>query len=246
MIKASLFDLGGTLIHYEDGERSVFDLTEEGANSLFYYLLERYKPLPPISEFMEKVRQEINRYARVAFRELRGGTVETPIRDAIIDMGIYISDEEWVEARRALLAPISASAIPREGVRETMQRLRERGIMLGIISNTFWNGDMHDEDLRRFGLLEFFPLRIYSCDFGLMKPRPEIFQHALNVIGVPPRETIYVGDRLNSDIEGARRVGMWGVLVEVPFREEKSENLQPDARIEELPGLIDLVEGKLK
>ena len=46
-----------------------------------------------------------------------------------------------------------------------------------------------------------------------MKPHPSIFDAALQLIGVPARESVMVGDSLTHDIAGARQVGMRGILV---------------------------------
>ena len=46
-----------------------------------------------------------------------------------------------------------------------------------------------------------------------MKPHPSIFQEALRRAAVSPGESVMVGDSFRHDIEGARRLGMRGVLV---------------------------------
>ena len=47
-----------------------------------------------------------------------------------------------------------------------------------------------------------------------MKPHPSIFEAALTLLGVSASEAVMVGDSFEHDIEGARRVGMRGVLVQ--------------------------------
>jgi FMN phosphatase YigB (HAD superfamily) len=54
---------------------------------------------------------------------------------------------------------------------------------------------------------------ISSSQHGYMKPHPSIFEAALKLAGVEAAESVMVGDSLSQDIEGARRVGMRGVLV---------------------------------
>jgi putative hydrolase of the HAD superfamily len=46
-----------------------------------------------------------------------------------------------------------------------------------------------------------------------MKPHPSIFEAALKLAGVSASDALMVGDSLTQDIDGARRVGMRGVLV---------------------------------
>jgi len=63
-----------------------------------------------------------------------------------------------------------------------------------------------------FGLKSFFEWRIYSSTFGRRKPHPDIFRAGLERIGLPPEETVYVGDRYYEDVQGAQQAGMAAVL----------------------------------
>jgi putative hydrolase of the HAD superfamily len=47
-----------------------------------------------------------------------------------------------------------------------------------------------------------------------MKPHPSIFESALRLVGENAADSVMVGDSLSQDIEGARRVGMRGILVQ--------------------------------
>ena len=53
-----------------------------------------------------------------------------------------------------------------------------------------------------------------SAEHGYMKPHPSIFESALALLDVGAEESVMVGDNLSHDIEGARRVGMHGILVQ--------------------------------
>jgi putative hydrolase of the HAD superfamily len=123
-----------------------------------------------------------------------------------------------------------------------LAHLAEQGLGLGLVSNTFWAPAMHDADLARFGLLEYLPARVYSCVFGMTKPHPSIYRHALDKLDVAPAEAIFVGDKLKVDVAGPQRLGMRGVLVASPFRDESDPEIVPDARIQtidELPALLE-------
>ena len=54
---------------------------------------------------------------------------------------------------------------------------------------------------------------VSSSQHGFMKPHPSIFEAALKLAGVSAADAVMVGDSLTQDIDGARRVGMRGVLV---------------------------------
>jgi phospholysine phosphohistidine inorganic pyrophosphate phosphatase len=45
------------------------------------------------------------------------------------------------------------------------------------------------------------------------KPAPSFFKAAVDALGVPPHEVVMVGDDLRTDIEGAQRAGLSGLLV---------------------------------
>jgi putative hydrolase of the HAD superfamily len=46
-----------------------------------------------------------------------------------------------------------------------------------------------------------------------MKPHPSIFEEGLRRMAVQANEAVMVGDSMRHDIEGARRLGMRGILV---------------------------------
>jgi putative hydrolase of the HAD superfamily len=97
-----------------------------------------------------------------------------------------------------------------EEVPDVLRDLHDEGYKIGLISNT---QRPLDTFARHFALDGLFAVAISSSDHGYMKPHPSIFEAALRSVGVAPGESMMVGDSLPHDIEGARRLGMRGVLV---------------------------------
>ena len=95
---------------------------------------------------------------------------------------------------------------------KTFDSLKAMGLRLGIISNTFINGCSLDRHLDEFGLLEYFPIRVYSCALGFRKPNVKIFEYAAQQIGLESHEIAYVGDRIDFDVEGSAKAGMFPIL----------------------------------
>jgi putative hydrolase of the HAD superfamily len=244
MLGAVIFDLGGTLLHYESAAADLRELNKRGFAGLYRYLSSNGRTALSEATVLNVITSHAMAEWQAALASLQGGSVETPLKAALTELGISLSDDEWHAARRAFYAPIQQAAEPRQGVRHTLQALKEQGMALGLLSNTFWAGDIHDEDLARFDLLDLLPTRLYSCDVGRLKPHPEAFQKTLSALGMEPNQAVYVGDRLKTDIEPARAVGLWGVLIKTPFREEPLEDVMPDAVISELPELVELLEGR--
>jgi putative hydrolase of the HAD superfamily len=91
-----------------------------------------------------------------------------------------------------------------------LRTLRQRGLMLGLISNTHRSLDAFQS---HFELDELIAAAVSSCEHGYNKPHPSIFRTALKLLSVAPEEAVMVGDSYRHDIEGARTVGMRGVLL---------------------------------
>jgi len=60
---------------------------------------------------------------------------------------------------------------------------------------------------------EVLSVAVSSVEHGYMKPHRSIFEAALRGAGVEASEAVMVGDSLTHDVDGARRLGMRGVLV---------------------------------
>ena len=108
------------------------------------------------------------------------------------------------------------SAMPH--VHVAVKAMRERGYRLGVICNTgMAGGRVLREVLRRHGLLEYFDVTVFSNEFGVSKPHPSIFAHALAQLGeARPEHALHVGDVEELDVEGARRAGLWSSLYVPP------------------------------
>jgi phospholysine phosphohistidine inorganic pyrophosphate phosphatase len=76
------------------------------------------------------------------------------------------------------------------------------------------------------------------------KPSPEFYGAALGLLGAAPEATAVVGDDLDSDVAGARAIGMRGVLVRTgKFRSEDLEAAahRPDAILDSIADLANLL-----
>jgi putative hydrolase of the HAD superfamily len=96
--------------------------------------------------------------------------------------------------------------------RPTLERLRARGIPLGLITN----GDASQQryKIERHDLARYFDVMVIEGEFGAGKPDEAVYRHALDALGAEPGHTCMVGDNLDFDVEGARRVGIAGVWVD--------------------------------
>jgi putative hydrolase of the HAD superfamily len=125
--------------------------------------------------------------------------------------------------------------------------LRERGIRVGVLSNTIWPREYHERVFARDGVLELFDGAVYSSEIPWTKPHPEAFLTAIRAAGASdPARCVFVGDRLFDDVYGARNVGMRTVFVphsEIPPSQIGHTEGEPDATISSLSELLPLVDS---
>ena len=98
-----------------------------------------------------------------------------------------------------------------DDVEPVFERLRARGLGIGIISN--WDNRLEGL-LGGLGLGRFIDSVVSSASVGLHKPDPRIFELACERLGVSPQDAAHVGDHHYADIVGAEAVGMTPVLID--------------------------------
>jgi len=122
----------------------------------------------------------------------RGTAVEAAARE------IY---DEWAACRHFTLY---------DDVPDVLRALHASGVKIGLISNSHRCLASFEAHFELSGL---FTVAVSSVEHGYMKPHPSIFEAALRGADVAAAEAVMVGDSLTHDVDGARRLGMRGVLV---------------------------------
>ena len=124
----------------------------------------------------------------------------------ITDEGDHAALAAW---RRAFNLPVGLCRVADPEAVCALTRLREAGIVTGVISNS--NGSVAAA-LERAGLAPYLDFVIDSTVVGVAKPDPRVFYLGLAAAKVDAREACYVGDSYPVDVCGARAVGMSAVL----------------------------------
>lgn len=108
---------------------------------------------------------------------------------------------------------------------------------LGVLANQErWIRDV----LARDGLAPFFDVWAVSAEVGAEKPDERIFRAALEAAGAPADRCAMVGDRLDNDIEPAKRLGMRGIWLlrgEAPDEPSEDQLSRADLAIRTLDDL---------
>ena len=158
-------------------------------------------------------------------------------RRIIEEMGGRVRGSTSARPRSTTSGPPASTSFSTTMSHRCCEELARRGLKIGLISNSHRCLASFQEHFELQGLIT---AAVSSSEHGYMKPHPSIFEAALTLAGVEARDSVMVGDSLAHDIDGARRVGMRGVLV------HRSDDPVPAAGVpvirsmSELPALIQL------
>ncbi len=180
---------------------------------------------------------------RVAREEHRATSFETIIRAAGLEPS-GPGHERGVAAYREWWEPHTYTD---PDVVPLLTALRDRGVKVGVLSNTVWPRDDHELVFARDGVLHLIDAAVYSSEIDHTKPHPEAFLAAMRAVGVDtPEACVFVGDRLFDDIHGAHQAGMRAVHLphsDIPAVQRGHIDGTPDAVVQRLAELLPLVDG---
>ncbi|MBA7618682.1 Phosphoglycolate phosphatase [subsurface metagenome] len=240
-IRAVLFDLGETLLNF--GKVDIAALFHEGARLSYDYLESQHQAIGSFRYY--RLRSLISLYVRRWLSNVRGKDFDAMavLKRIGIKKGVKLSEQQWRHFAWLWYKPLSRVARLEPQTVETLTKLRACGLKLGIVSNTFINASSLEEHLEQLGILEFFSVRLFSCQFDFKKPSSKIFKIAADGIGEMLQNILFVGDRIDKDIMPAVRAGMHAVLkaAYTNVGKEPPEGIRKINRLSELPAVIEKI-----
>jgi putative hydrolase of the HAD superfamily len=228
-IKAVLFDLGDTLVKTWIPEAFQSVLASLGID----------RSIGEIREALAKTDKNLeesnyrSRYGEDTYTEFW----ERWDSQALTFLGISETEhlakqitERWYDHAKSVAYP---------DVRATLNRLKQMGLKVGLISNAY------DEDINAIlanaGLAKgLFDILVGVNAVKKGKPHPDVFRYALSKLGVRPEEALFVGDQVDKDYRGAEAVGIHALLIE---RKSKSpDDISDLERVRSLQEIFKFIE----
>jgi putative hydrolase of the HAD superfamily len=162
------------------------------------------------------------------------------LRRAALQAAFEHAGEDLVHVDGAMQHFLAArnAVKPYDDVLPGLLHLADR-VTLGAVTNG-------NADLEVIGIAHHFKVALAASRFGKAKPDPAIFLAACAALGVAPGETVYVGDDLRLDVEGAQKAGLRAVWMNRTGSTAHLEaGIVPDAICSSLEELIAWLEQQL-
>ena len=184
MLKAVIFDFDGVIV---DTETQWFEIYRDWLRSSYQYDLDIRDYLVCVGsdnqEFFRFLREKVS-------PEINGEAFEASAAQEFL--------------RRSSTLP------PMRGVEGFIEKAKERGLKLGIATSATEKKPV--SHLKRLGLLEYFDALSTADICRNVKPAPDLFLKAAELLGVTPEECLAVEDSGNGLIS-ANRAGIRCLLV---------------------------------
>ena len=152
------------------------------------------------------------------------------LENAGLPVSLDLAGQVWEMAMT-----IPKDFVPFDDTIPALAALRGEGYKLGVLTNL--RRDI-GELCRQLGLAPYLDFCINAEEAGAEKPHAPIFLAALERVSVDPGEAVHVGDQFESDILGARAVGMHGVLIDRGGWHAKIQDCPRIASLSELDALL--------
>jgi putative hydrolase of the HAD superfamily len=235
MLRAVTFDFWGTLYQNAYAHDERLNLLRD---ALEYH--GRHRPVDELEAAYDHARSIWNEVWR---EEQRSIPIERWLDELLGYLDVKLPGEAANRLGQAIESVYLGGGEPQPvpGVREVLPDVSER-YRLGLISDTgLTPGRVLREVMRRDGLLSYFEAFAFSDELGTAKPQPEPFLHTLDVLDVAAEEAAHIGDLPETDLRGARRVGMRAILFLGVSHREDGRGLA-DAVFEDYSELFALLE----
>jgi len=209
-LKTILFDMGSTLIEFENSTWDV--LGRVCAEKGYEFLRQKNLNLPEFDEFSELLDSEFLKARREVENNLKEFKVGRVAWEFFNILNLSTSDGLYDSFIEVYYKPITDQLTLIDGAEDVLRYFKERNFKIGLVSNTIFPERFHLSELKRFGLYSYLDNHLFSSEVGVRKPHPQIFLKALSELNVKPSQAVFVGDRLIEDVGGAQKVGMKGIL----------------------------------
>ena len=214
MPKAILFDLDGTLWDRTSAVRALATDQHEQLRDTLGHI--------PHQHYVDRI---------IRLDDL--GRVDKRVLYETIGVEFHLSASDVARLHADFWTRFVSHTRPFPEVIDTLRRLRNDGIKIGIVSNG--STAVQEAKIKQLGLSLLVDAVLISEREGIRKPNPEIFHLALARLGVEGSQAWFVGDNPDDDVAGAVAAGLR------TFWRECADWPRPTAQCETIRSLDELL-----
>mgnify|MGYP000011032256 FL=1 len=243
-LKAVIFDMGSTLIEFENSSWVV--LGEKSAHRSYDFLKDKGLIKLDFELYASILKNLVSSAFEISEQNLEEFRFEDLAKDVFKELHLEIRDGDYTGFLDAYYKPVTEQVTLIQGSVETLKYFKGEGYKLGLVSNTIFPDRFHLTELKRFRLFPYLDSILFSSEVGYKKPHPQIFLHCLESLKIEPEESLFIGDKLIEDIGGAKNVGMKAILKYKEGR-DYTASIVPDGMVKnlsELPPLVRKMSGE--
>jgi putative hydrolase of the HAD superfamily len=236
-VEAVIFDWGGTLTPWHS-----IDFRDQWLSYARQHAAASDRTPDEAFELAERIMAN----ERDAWLRIRDDGGSARMAEILAASGVRSDDPGHSAAQAAYEEFWEPHTVTDAQVRPLWEGLRDRGIRVGVLSNTIWPRSYHDGIFARDGVLDLIDGSVYTSEIDHAKPHREAFAAALAAVGVvDPSRAVYVGDRVYEDVHGAQAAGLRAILVphsDIPTDQQVPVDVTPDGLAHELLDILALVD----
>ena len=209
--KAVLFDLCDTLFLFDSKRLPSVSINGQEIRSttgLVHEIFCRHAPVPfeTFYHAFVETTQEITRVREQNHREVTSLEKFQRILHRLELKPAPVPDSWLTQIVWAHMNALATALHLPDSHRILIEEIRNK-YPLGIITNFDHTPTVH-QLLVREKLQDYFGPVVISAEVGWRKPRREIFQKALDLLGIKAEQAIFVGNDLKIDVVGAQAMGI--------------------------------------
>jgi putative hydrolase of the HAD superfamily len=209
-VDAVIFDLGSTLLEYENIPWVTLNLN--CLKNGYEFLKGKGLHVPPMEEFTNTYMKIRDHFREKSAATLREYVVTEPIK---ILLETTVSDGDVGMAERffdAYYKPVSSQLSIFADTVTVLNEIKNKDKIIGLVSNTIFPRDYHLAELKKYGIIDCFDFTLFSSSFGYRKPHHKIYAEALRFTALPPEKNLFIGDRYLEDYQGPMENGLKAIL----------------------------------
>lgn len=187
MFKAIIFDLYGTLLHFN--QRALI-------KELASFLNTSPRPISTILLKNYLCKNTEDKY--------------TIINDLLQLLSTELISENTAEKCLEIFEKHLSTITLKDKALGILSFLKARGYKLGLISNLVTS---FKAPFYTYNLDKYFNSIVFSCDQGIKKPQEDIYKLACHELNVKPEECLFIGDSFLNDYQQPKNLGMEAILI---------------------------------